>query len=175
MITKFSQAIRAYIELLKTGGIQCKAEGEYVLLDLRGNLTGDILLFIGPRNNTVTAISDIYGLIQADSKLIMQRKAVFKSLSQKFKGLTLLPESIVWSINTGISAFYFYYASDSILANFGGSFDFRRILSILPLFILAIITPFLARTFGIKLLKPSLSLIVWIVKHSRKIRNRKIS
>lgn len=170
MIMRFIQATRAYKELFETGGIQCKAEGDYVLLDLRGNITGDILLFIGPKNKTVTALADIYGLIQTDKKLIMERKAVFKSLNQKFKDLSLLPESLVWVLNIVISALYTYRISGSITAHLEEPWDLRLILTFLPLLIFAIITPFLAKRFGFKLLRPSITIIQWIARHFRKAR-----
>jgi hypothetical protein len=171
---KLSQAFMAYKELFQTGGIQCTAESENILLDLRGNLAGDILVFIGPKNNTLSARSDIYELIRSDSSLEQQREIVFKSLRQKFKGLCLLPESIVWLINIGISTFYIFLKSNRIFELCSGEIDLAGILTLLPIAVILAITPFLGKAIGLKILKPFLSFTLWIVKLSRKIRNPKI-
>lgn len=175
MITKVNRALSAYKELLQTGGITCTAEGEYVLLDVRGNLAGDILVFIGPKNNTVSAAAGIYDLIQSDSTLQRQREFVLKSLSQKYKGLSLLPESLVWIINIIISTLYTYINSNSILKLFGGEIDLAEILNLLPIVIILVLTPVLSKTFGFKVLKPFMSFIGWTARFFRKVRNRKIS
>lgn len=175
MITKFSRAFSAYKELIQSGEIKCTAEGEYVLLDVRGNLAGDILVFIGPKNNSVSAVAGIYDLIQADSTLQQQRQLVLKSLSQKYKGLSLLPESLVWIINIMISLLYTYFNSNSILKLFGGEINVTEILNLLPIVILIVLTPVLGKTFGFKVLKPFMSFIVWVIRFFRKVRNRKVS
>lgn len=175
MITKFSRAFSAYKELIQNGEIKCTAEGEYVLLDVRGNLAGDILVFIGPKNNSVSAVAGIYDLIQADSTLQQQRQLVLKSLSQKYKGLSLLPESLVWIINIMISTLYTYFNTNSILKLFGGEINVTEILNLLPIVILIVLTPVLGKTFGFKVLKPFMSFIVWVIRFFRKVRNRKVS
>lgn len=175
MITKFSRAFSAYKELIQSGEIKCTAEGEYVLLDVRGNLAGDILVFIGPKNNSVSAVAGIYDLIQADSTLQQQRQLVLKSLSQKYKGLSLLPESLVWIINIMISLLYAYFNTNNILKLFGGEINVTEILNLLPIVILIVLTPVLGKTFGFKVLKPFMSFIVWVIRFFRKVRNRKVS
>jgi len=166
-------ALGAYRELFRTGEIQATAEGENVLLDIRGNVAGDILVFIGPKNKAASDDADILELIQSDNKLEQQRKLAFNLLRHKFKGLTSLPESIVWIINIIISALYVYHSSGRILAPVSGTIDLNRILSLLPIIILAGITPFLAKVFGFKLLKPLISIIFWLVSHFRKALSRK--
>ena len=175
MIKKISNALSAYKEIIQTGGIICTAEGENVLLDVRGNLAGDILVFIGPKNNTVSTVEDIYELIQSDSTLIQQRHFVLKSLSQKYKGLSLLPESLIWLINIAISMLYAYLNSNRIFELFTGVTDLAGIINLLPFVIIAVITPALGRIFGFKVLKPIISFIGWIIRVFRKARNSKVS
>lgn len=175
MITKFSRAFSAYKELIQNGGITCTAEGQYVLLDIRGNLAGDILVFIGPKDNTVSTVADIYELMQSDSTLQQQRQLVLESLSQKYKGLSLLPESLVWIINIMISTLYAYINTTNILKLFGGEFHLAEILNLLPIVIFIVITPILGKTFGFKVLKPLMSFIVWIIRVFRKERNTRVS
>lgn len=172
---RYSQALAAYKELVETGGIQCTAEGKDVLLDLRGNVAGDILVFIGPKNNAVAANADIYDLIRSDTDLEKQSAAVFKSLRQKYRGLSLLPESLIWLVITSIAAVYIYFDLNKIAELLTGQIDFVGILNLLPLVVLTAVTPFLSKTFGFKALKPILSLVVSAIKYFRKVRNRKVT
>lgn len=175
MITKFSQAIRAYYELVQTGGIQCTAEGENVLLDLRGNLTGDVLLFIGPKNNDVASGGNIYELIKSDALLVQQSNLVFKSMKQKYKGLSLLPESLVWILNGIFFASYAAINSGRICRLFAGEIGLKEILAILPLAVVTVISPFLSKAIGFKVMKPVLSLVLGIVRFFRKKRNKQVA
>lgn len=172
---RFANAFSAYKEFIKTGGVQCTAEGDFVLLDVRGNLTGDILLFIGPKNKTVSDATDIYELIRTDTALTQQHKAVLKSLSQKYKGISLLPKSLVWIIDTVILAVYADINSNYIREALAGGFNLKAILVLLPLVLIPIITPFLGKALGYKLAKPILSLITWILRFYRRIRNKQVS
>ncbi len=175
MVMRFANAFSAYKEFIKTGGVQCTAEGDYVLLDVRGNLTGDILLFIGPKNKAVSDTADINKLIRIDSALLKQHKVVFKSLSQKYKGLSLLPESLVWIINTVIFVLYADLNSNHIRESLESGITLKSILVLLPLVLIPVITPLLGKVAGFKLAKPVLSLITWIVRFLRRVRNRKVS
>lgn len=175
MVMRFTNAFSAYKEFIKTGGVRCRAEGDYVLLDVRGNLTGDILMFIGPKNKAVTDTADINELIQTDRALPKQHKAVLKSLSQKYKGLSLLPESLVWIINAVIFVLYADLNSTHIGESLGGGFNLKAILVLLPLVLIPFITPFLGKLLGYKLVKPVFSIITRIVRFFRRVRNKQVS
>lgn len=172
MVSKFAQAFLAYKELIQTGGIQCTAEGEKVCLNIKGNLAGDILLFIGPANKSVLSGADIFELINSDLGLERQRTLVFNSLKQKYAGLSLLPESLVWITNAGISAFYGYTNSNKIFGLLSGDIDLAGIAYLLPLVFIAVITPFAGRAFGFKMMRPILWLVLQISKLFRQVRNR---
>jgi hypothetical protein len=174
LITKFSQAFSAYKELIETGGIQCTAEGEKVSIDIKGNLTGDLLVFIGPAYNTASPATDINTLLSSDSELEQLRKLVFKSLKQKYKGLSLLPESLVWIINIGLTALYISINSHRIYNLLAGETDLSGILLILPLVFFTAVTLFLGKAIGFKVMKPVLSLIVGIARFYRKLQNRNV-
>lgn len=171
---KYSQAFSAYQELFKNGGIQSKAEGEKVLLDVRGNIAGDILVFIIPKCTTVLGEMDINDLIRSDHILEQQRSVVFESLKQKFKGFTLIPETFVWFINIGLLAIYANWRSDDILAIFTGKIYIAEVLSFLPAFVYIIIMPFLAKKFGFSLLKPIITVITRVIRVIRLFRNKKL-
>lgn len=175
MKTSFLNIFSTYRELIQTGGIQSSAVGEFIFLDIKGNLAGDVLIFIGPITGALSADADIEELIQSDNKLELQRSLAFKAFRYKYRGLALLPESIVWMINTGISVFYVYLNSNRILGLFAGEINLAEILSMMPLLVMAVITPFIGRAFGLKLMKPFVSLIIWIIKSYRKAIKRKVS
>jgi hypothetical protein len=86
----------------------------------------------------------------------------------------LLPVSLLWIINIGISTFYSYINYNKILALITGEINLAGILSILPLVIMAVITPFLGKAIGFKILNLFLSRIIWIVKVYRKPRKQKV-
>lgn len=174
MRNKYLQAFRAYQELFRTGGIQSTAEGEKVFLDVRGNLTGDILVFIVPKNKAVSGKEDINELIRSDTILEQQRRIVFESLKQKMKGFTLIPETLVWFINISILAWYANWRSGDILALFSGKIYTTEVLSFLPAFVYVVIMPFLAKKFGFNLLKPIITVITRVIRLFRFIRNKKV-
>jgi hypothetical protein len=173
--TKLFQSLSAYKELIQTGGIQCTAEGENVFLEIKGNLAGDILVFISPKNKNTLSLADLHELIQADNRLEEQRNFAFNSLRQKYKRLSSLPVSILWNINIVFSVLYTYLNSNKILELFGREIKSAEILTLLPLVFFTVITPILSKVYGLKILKPFLSLIINIIRFIRKIRNRQIA
>jgi hypothetical protein len=175
LINKYSQAFIAYKELFQTGGIQSIVEGEKVFIDIRGNVSGDILVFIIPKDKIATDGEDIITMISSDNNLNQLRRAAFESLRHKFIGLTMLPEKLVWLVNICLLLIYAYWKSDTILSLFAGEVSIAGIFSLSPLVILTVITPFLSKFFGFSLFKPILSVIIRLVKVVRRIRNRKVS
>jgi len=171
---RYLQALQAYRELIHSGGIQSTAESENVFIDIRGNITGDILLFIVPKNKIAANGIDIVELIRSDTTLEQERIVVIESFRQKFKGLTLIPESLVWMLGISFSIIYTYWNFDSILTLFSGKWGVSGILSLLPLLLLSVITPLLGKYFGFNLLKPILAIISSIYRLIRLIRNRKV-
>ena len=174
MKNRYLQAFQAYKELINSGGIQSSAEGENVFLHLRGNITGDILLFIVPKKKIAEDGIYIMELIRSDKTLEQERSVVIESFKQKFKGLSLLPESLVWVLGIWFSILYTYWDFDNILTLFSGKWGVAGILSLLPLLLLSVITPLLGKYFGFNLLKPIFAIISSINRLLRLIRNRKV-
>ena len=175
MKTKFSQSLSAYRELIQTGGIRSTGEGDHVFLEINGSMAGDVLVFVIPRNKRVTTLPEIYELIQTDSTLPQQRDIAFKSLRQKYKGLSLLPASLVWSLNIVISTLYVYLNSNSVRGLFIGGLNLTEILALLPVAGSTTITYFLIKVYGLKILQPFLFLVIKGIKLLHKARNRKIA
>lgn len=174
MKTNLLKSLSAYKELIQTGGIQSAAEGENILLEIKGNIAGDILVFIVPKNKNVTALAEIYELIQSDSTLEQQRELAFKILRQKYNGLSLLPARLVWGFNILISVIYANLNFNSLRELFCGEFSLAEVRALLPIVSFTAVTYFLIKVYGLKILKPFLFLVIKAIKFFRKVRNRKI-
>jgi hypothetical protein len=171
--TPFKHAFLAYREIVSSGEIQVHAEGEKVALELKGNICGDILVFIGPRYGTSAGIVELSELIRSDSKLENLSKTAFDSMKLKLSGLTLLPKSIVWLLNILASSFFLGAYSGKILNPFM-QHDFEgALLHTLPVVLLTLVTVVYGKQIGFKSLKPLISIIVWVTRLVRRIRNRK--
>lgn len=169
------QTGRTLLELYKTGEIRSTAEGDNVLLDARGNLSGDIMIFIGPLNNSIGPSADIMELVRTDSKLDEQRKIVMESLERKFLELAFLPYGFAWTLNA-----IFLYCS-FIRPHFDSIAEFFRrvnyptnIAGYLPL-IVPVFTIFFGKPIGFITLKPLILLIAKAVRLVKRIRNRKVA
>ena len=168
------QTGRTLIELYKTGEIRSTAKGDNILLDARGNLSGDILIFIGPLNNNLASTADIMELVRTDSKLHEQRKIVMESLERKFLELAFLPYAFAWTLNV----IFLYYSF--LRPHFDNAIEIIRmtnypthIVSYLPLIVPAL-TIFFGKPIGFLTLKPLILLIVKIARLIKRIRNRKV-
>lgn len=170
----FLQVINVYNELIQTGGIQSTAEGNNVFIDIRGNLTGDVLVFIGPKKNNFSGLTNINELIQSDNLLEQQRGVAFNILKQKFNGLAFVPQSIVWLLNLGLTGTFLYFNWESIHKFLCGTYNLQGITSLLPATLLVLATPLLAKFFGFKIMKPVLFIIFRLVKLFRKKQNRNV-
>jgi hypothetical protein len=174
LTTSFQQAFGAYRELLKTGSIHSSAEGDRFMLNLKANVAGDILVVIFPKKKITTTDEDLIECIRHDSKLEQNQKAAFESLRLKFRGITLLPASLVGLINICISSYYIYVKYDSIRASFEGKVNLTEIWGLLPLIFLVVITSFYGKAIGFRLLKPLIFIIMRVIKLIRLIRNQKV-
>jgi hypothetical protein len=163
------------MELIQTGGFQCKAESENLLIDVHGNVAGDILVFICPNGKASSAGSDIIELIRSDTKLEVQWKSVIRSLKYKFIALALIPKFIAWLFNAVILyLLYFRLSFDRIFTVFNSNDILTELLYRLPL-VLPLLTLFYGKTIGFSLLKPILFVIPRLRRLSRIIFKRKVA
>jgi len=170
----FRQAFRAYIEIIQTCEIESMTEGENVCVHLRGNICGDILVFISPKN-PVPDGGDLISLLVADTKLQQRLQVGFKTFRQKISGLVLLPRIIVWVINIGLSAYFLSKYFQQIQASVTQNDLSSSLWNLLPLLIFTIITVFFGKTLGFVILKPVVRITTWIFRTKRQIRSRKLS
>lgn len=136
-----NSCIATYMEVIRTGGIQCTAQGDNISILLKANVCGDILLFFEPTKNTAHSQIDVNELILADKSLEQQKEAALISFRQKFHGLLLLPQLIVWTISIVLSGLI-YFNSGWIHALVQGKLNPIFTQYILPILIPALIIYF---------------------------------
>jgi hypothetical protein len=170
----FPQIFSTYKELFRTGGILSTAESDKLCIDVHGNVAGDILVFISPKNNTSSG-QDIMDLIRSDTDLAQQWNTVIKSMRQKFNGITLLPKIIAWLINVIILyLIYFRLPFDRIMRMAVGNDFVTQVIFYFP-FLLPFLTLFYGKAIGFKFLKPLISVIIRIIRLIRTLRNSKVA
>jgi hypothetical protein len=172
---QFLKIFSLYKELILTGGFQCKTESDNLLIDVQGNVAGDILVFIGPNGKTSSAGTDIMELIRSDTTLENQWKAVSKSMKYKFIGLAAIPKIMAWLFNALI--LYLLYSPlpfDRILTVTDGENIMSEIIYRLPL-LLPLLTLVYGKAIGFSLLKPLLLIITRLVRLVRMIFGRKVA
>lgn len=174
MKTPYLHAFRAYKELIRSGELKSKAEGESICIDLQGNICGDILVFISPKNRIAEG-QDIMDLVLTDTLLQKNTKVAFETFRIKVKGLALLPTSLVWLINIGFSAVFFTHYFELIHSSFVQNDFLSFIWRTSPVLILTAVTVFFGKYLGFNLFKPLFAIITRIIRIVRRIRKRKVS
>ena len=168
------KSFKAVKEIIRSGEIQCTAEGEKICIRLSGNISGDVLVFIGPKTKISTG-ENIMDLIQSDTRLEEQSKVVFKTFRLRMEGLTALPNRLIWLINIVLSTFILSHYAEPIFSAFTRNDPVAGIIQSLPVIILTGITVRFGKTLGLKLMKPLFSVITRIIRFVRRMRNRKVS
>jgi hypothetical protein len=172
--TPFLKAFSAYRELMHSGEITSIAEGENICVDLRGNICGDILVFISPKNKIAEG-ENVVDFVLSDPKLEEQTKIAFSNFRLKLHGLILLPISLIWIINISISSLFIRRYYEIIHTSVAQNGLMNGIIHILPVLILTAITALYGKDLGFKILKPVFKIITWLIKKLKWIRNRKVS
>jgi hypothetical protein len=168
------QVICSLFELFRTGGIQTTAKGDKILVNIRGNMAGDVLVFIGPKESKPMAYAEVLELVRNDTLLSQAGREAMNVMRQKYKGLAFLPLAIVWILNIVILYYSFYkpyFNSVCDLIRFGNYPS--NFVSYLPL-ILPILTRFWGKPVGFVFLKPIAFLVIKIIRFFRSVRNRTV-
>jgi hypothetical protein len=172
--TYFVNAIKAYVEIIRTGVIQGTAEGDEVVFTIRGNITGDILVCISPKNSFALSGKSMLERIGSEPKLSETGRVALSLFRQKILGLTLFPKSVVWLLNILMLLIYNYYNSVRVLAFVTEKGYLVENWTAVPVVLLSAGTLIYGKTIGFKILKPVINTIVWISKQLRFIFNRKV-
>ncbi len=153
-ITQISNVIfnlfSTYVELFQTGGIQSTREGDKVFVNLTANVCGDILVFIGPKDNASHSYSEVMEMILTDSALYQQKKLALDTLRAKFQGLMVLPKMLARLISVILSLLVYWKAA-KIYTLFNYLIDLVAIQKYFPL-ILLIITFIFSKFIGFKII-----------------------
>lgn len=121
-----------YSELFKTGEIQSTAEGEKVIINLKANVCGDILIFIRSNENSAFAGQDVMKLILTDNRILQQKEVAFKLLKQKHEGLIAVPNLISLLVNILFILASVIITFHSLDALFHGNYMFENIRELWP-------------------------------------------
>jgi hypothetical protein len=148
---------------MHSGEITSIAEGENVCVDIRGNICGDILVFISPKN-TMAEGGNVKDFVLSDPKLGEQTKLAFSNFRLKLHGLILLPISLIWIINISISTLFIRRYYEIIHTSVVPNDMMNGIFHILPVIILTTITALYGKDLGFKILKPLFKIITWLIK-----------
>jgi hypothetical protein len=159
---------------MHSGEITSIAEGENICVDLRGNICGDILVFVSPKNRIAEG-ENVMDFVMSDTKLQEQTKIAFSNFKLKLQGLTLLPTSLVWLINIGISSLFLSHYYEIIQTSFARNSFINGIIHTLPVLLLTAISVLFGKKLGFKILKPLFTIITWLLRKMKMIRNRKVS
>jgi hypothetical protein len=140
-----------YSELFKTGEIQCIAEGEKVIINLKANVCGDILILIRSNENSAFAGQDVLKLILTDNNIERQKEIAIKLLMQKHEGLIAVPNLISLLINILfilLSVIYTFRSIDALLHGFNVPENLRELWP----WIFPVITFLLRKSLGTRLI-----------------------
>jgi len=139
-----------YSELFKTGEIQSMVEGEKVVINLKANVCGDILIFICPKDEYSIAGTDIMNLIATDNQIEQQKTLAIKTLKQKHEALIALPIIISSLINILFILVSYIFTADSIYELFHQNYDPNIIKDLWP-WILIVFTLKFGKSIGFKI------------------------
>lgn len=171
----FFQFFGVYKELIQTGGIQCTAESDNVMIKVHGNVAGDILVFISPNAKTAYPGIDMAELIRADHTLYAKGKSVIRSMKYKFIALAVIPRLVAWLFNVVILyLLYFRLPFNRILTVIDGKNILAEVLYRLPL-LLPLLTLVYGKPIGLSLLKPILFAAFKLNRMLQKICSRKVA
>lgn len=137
----------AYNELFKTGEIQSTAEGEKVIIDLKANVCGDILILIRSNEKSVFAGQDVMKLILTDNRIEHEKEIALKLLKQKHEGLIAVPNLISLLTNIFFILLSVILTFRSLEAVFNGSNLIENVTDFWP-WILPVITFILRKRIG---------------------------
>jgi len=137
---------QAYQELLYTGSLESVAENKQIDIRLTGYVSGDILVWISPKNRNQGEL--IQQLTAADNTQQVREQAV-KGLRQKFDSLGIIPGMILLIIN--LLPFIAYY---KLLFNQAlGSRLQEIILGVLPSLVLPVLTYIFRHAIGSRVMR----------------------
>ncbi len=158
-----------YFEVLRTGGIQSTATGEKVIINYQANVSGDILIFAGPRykeNSTTDLIEHVRNLILSDSILKQKNELALETLHHKLQGLMFLPKIFAVFVSVLLSLLVYWKAA-AIQAILNYQIDIVIFQKVVPLVIL-LITFIFKKLVGFKLIKS----ISWLINLLKRITIR---
>jgi hypothetical protein len=149
-------------------------DGDEVRIQMQGSISGDILIFISPRQALAEGQSTL-SLVVSDSSIENQLQEVMKQFRTKFRGLYLLPQGIAWFINIIFISLITWRFYQPVIMAFSAH-DISEALSfIAPPAVIAALAAVFSKEIGFGILKPLLTVIKWVVQFVRRKKNKPVS
>lgn len=141
----------SYTELFETGEIQSVAVGEKIIVNIKSNMCGDILICISPKKGYYSKVTDILNLISTDNQIEQQKKIAIKTLEQKHEALLILPILISSLVNALFLFISFLITSNSIYNLYNRNFNIEMIIDFWP-WIVPLLTIIFRKSIGFKII-----------------------
>ena len=145
---------QAYQELLYTGSLESVAENKQIDIRLTGYVSGDILVWISPKNRNQGEL--IQQLTAADNTQQVREQAV-KGLRQKFDSLGIIPGMILLIINLLPFIAYYKLLFNQVLGFLTPGMGISRlheiILGVLPSLVLPVLTYIFRHAIGSRVMR----------------------
>lgn len=141
----------SYAELFETGEIQSTAVGEKILVNMKSNMCGDILICISPKKDNKSKTTTILELINTDNQIEQQKMIALKTLAQKHEALLILPILMSSLVNALFLIISFFITSNSIYNLCNRNFSIEMILDFWP-WIVPLLTIIFRKSIGFKII-----------------------
>ena len=156
----FHQALATYLEIIRTGQIQSTVAGDEVCIQMQGSISGDILIFISPRQALAEGQST-HALLVSDSTIEKQRQEVLKQFRRKFRGLYLLPRGIAWFLYLVFLSLFAWRFYQPVITAFSQHDIVEALSYVAPPAVIAALAAVFSKEIGFGILKPLFILIKW--------------
>lgn len=170
----FHQALVTYHEIIRTGQIQSTVDGDKVRIRMQGSISGDILIFISPRQALAEGQSTL-SLLVSDSTLEKQLQEVLKQFRIKFRGLYLLPSGIAWFLYLVFASLFAWRFYQPVITAFSQHDIVEALRYVAPPAVIAALAAVFSKEIGFGILKPLFTIINWVAKMVRLMIQKQVS
>lgn len=162
-------------ELFVHGYLQAQAEGKEVSLMIKARATGDVINMLMPtKKNTRLSHDEMMEALRADRLLSDNIEHATNALRTKFQSLSYIPIALTWLLNILFSALYLNWQRIHVEKLLADSFQWQDLKPMLPWAIFTLGTLIFGRSFGMKIMKPFVKMMLWGIKAFRWLLNRKV-
>ncbi len=168
-ISSLPRSLRTYRELIHDGVIRSSADNEKIIVNLKGYITGDIQLCIGPKDGLQNPDWLVDGDLQGVGNEALRLFRI------KFESLRVLPLFLIFLLNSGgLLAYYrFIYLKSEAHSAILDSLNLNPDLQHLLILIIPALSIRFSQRLGSLILKAGIEVMYWIQKLQNHIKDRK--